>query len=80
MSEILHTDTTKISKWGNSLGIRIKQIYTELAGMDKENTEITQAVIQGKHGIYIAHWLPEEQPQLKDIPEEKLEKLLEDRK
>lgn len=79
MSEILHSHTTKLNKWGNSLGIRIKQIYAELAGIDKKDTEVQQAVIQGQHGIFIGIWLQEEQPDLEDIEEEKLEKILENK-
>jgi len=73
MSEILHSSTTKISKWGNSLGVRIKKFYLELAGMDKEQLEVTQAVIKGQHGIFIAHYLQGEQPT--EIKEADLEKL-----
>lgn len=80
MSEILHQSKTNIGQWGNSLGVRIKKIYAELAGMNQKNKEVTQAVIKGQHGIFIAHWIPEDQPDLQDINQEKLEKLLENAK
>jgi len=76
MSEILHSDTTNIGKWGNSLGIRLKQIYAELAGIKEKDTQVEQAVIQGQHGIFIGIWLEDEQPDLEEIPEEKLQKIL----
>lgn len=79
MSKILHSDTTTIGKWGNSLGVRLKQFYAELSGMDNKDTEIKQAVIQGQHGIFIGLWLQGEQPQLEDIPEQKLQELLENK-
>ena len=62
MAEKLHQDTTTVGEWGNSLGLRIKKIYADLAGIEKE-TEVTQAVMKGKHGIFIGIWLPEEQPE-----------------
>lgn len=73
MSEILHKRTTNIGQWGNSLGTRIKQLYAEMAGMAEKDTEITQAIIKGQHGLYIAMWIPEDQPQ--KITEADLEKL-----
>lgn len=30
--------------------------------MDKKNTKVKEAVINGQHGIFIGHWLPKEQP------------------
>jgi antitoxin component of MazEF toxin-antitoxin module len=77
MSKILHQDTTNIGKWGNSLGIRIKQIYAELAGINEKDTEVKQAVIQGQHGIFIGIWLPEEQPDIQDFSQEKIQEIIE---
>lgn len=77
MSEILHKRTTNIGQWGNSLGTRIKQLYAEMAGMAEKDTEITQAIIKGEHGLYIGMWIPQDQPQLEDLDEQQLQKLME---
>ena len=73
MSEILHKRKNKVIEIGNSLGFRTKSFYLELAGMKQKDTEVTEAVIHGKHGILIGYWLPGNQPQ--QITDAELEKL-----
>lgn len=79
MTEILHNRSTKVVEIGNSLGFRIKKFYLELAGMAEKDTEVIEAVIKSRHGIFIGHWLPGEQPDtIDDSNLEKLQRLIED--
>lgn len=76
MSEILHKRPNKVVEIGNSKGFRVKKAYLELAGMEDKNTEVTEAVIHGQHGIFIGYWLPGDQPdQISDADLEKLKQL-----
>lgn len=75
MTEILHKRTTKIAEIGNSLGVRIKKFYLELAGMNQKDQEVTEAIIKSQHGIFIGHWIPGDQPNT--ITDAELEKLQE---
>lgn len=62
MTKILHKRTTKVAEIGNSLGFRVKKFYLKLAGMAQKDTEVIEAIIQSRHGIFIGHWIPGEQP------------------
>lgn len=73
MANILHKNKSKVIDIGNSKGFRVNKFYLELAGMYQKDKEIVEAVIHGKHGIFIGHWLPETQPD--DITDAELEKL-----
>jgi len=76
MSNILHKRTNKVIEIGNSKGFRVKQFYLELAGMNQKNTEVTEAVINGQHGVFIGYWLPNDQPNsIEDADLEKLQEL-----
>jgi len=79
MADILDSRQNKVIKIGNSLGFRVKKFYLELAGMAEKDQEVTEALIRSKHGIFVGHYLPKEQPDLEDIPGEKLEKILENK-
>jgi len=73
MSQILDERKNKVIEIGNSLGFRVKKFYLELAGMAEKNTQVTESIIIGEHGIFIGHWLPNEQPQT--VKDQDLEKL-----
>jgi len=76
MSNILHKRTNKVIEIGNSKGFRVKQFYLELAGMNQKDTEVTEAVINGQHGVFIGYWLPNDQPNsIEDADLEKLQEL-----
>lgn len=79
MSEILHKRQTKVVKIGNSLGFRVKKFYLKLAGMAEKDKQATEAIIKGKHGIFIGHWIPQDQPEINDINQKQLQKLLENK-
>lgn len=75
MSERIHKRTNKVREIGNSLGFTVKSFYLELAGMKEKDRQVTEAIINGEHGIFIGYWIPGEQP--KEINEAELEKLKE---
>lgn len=81
MSNILHKRQNKVVEIGNSKGFRVKNFYLELAGMNEKDTKVTEAVINGEHGIFIGYWLPSDQPkEIEDVDLEKLQKLNGERK
>lgn len=77
MTEIIHKHINKITDIGNSKGIRLKKMYREIAGMQETGEEVEVALIDGKHGIFIGTWITEDQPEIDDIGQAELEKLLE---
>lgn len=76
MSERIARRTNKVIEIGNSKGFRTKKSYLKIAGMEEKGTEVKEALINGQHGIFIAYYIPGEQPQLEQIPEEELEKII----
>lgn len=79
MSQRLDDRTNETIKIGNSYGFRIKKSYLEIAGMDQPGQKVEEAILTGKHGIYIIHHLPGEQPQLQDIEQQKLQKIIKEK-
>lgn len=81
MSNILHKRKNKVIDIGNSKGFRVKQFYLELAGMNQKDKQVTEAVINGEHGVFIGYWLPNDQPkEIEDADLEKLQSLNGDKK
>lgn len=75
MAERLQDNTTKTRHIGNSKGFIVKSSFLEIAGMKEKGTKVQEAIYLGKHGTFIVHHLPGEQPGLEDLSQEQIKKL-----